>query len=162
MSISVCSKSSLGLTPSPLPRRHSLWTAPYCNVYFWSINLFWQASMTSEMPITKTYLLIYNFKNVIKTLVDILILALQLKKIFQASFCWNVLKVCMILANMQDGRLSANHFLTKYGKDEVKWKVLTKFLKVFEFEIIWKINRIPWLVTGFCNVTTPDFIAITT
>ena len=80
------------------------------------------------MPITKTYLFIYNFKNVIKTLVDILILALQLKNIFQASFCWNVLKGCMVLANMQDGRLEfANNFFTKYGKDDVKWKIPTKF-----------------------------------
>ena len=36
--------------------------------------------MTSKVTITKKYLFIYNFKNVIKTLVDILILALQLKK----------------------------------------------------------------------------------
>ena len=41
----------------------------------------------------KKYLFIYNFENVIKTLVDILILALQLKKYFKLVFvemCWKV------------------------------------------------------------------------
>ena len=57
---------------------------PLLYVYFWSINLFGQASVTSEMPTTKIYLFIYNFKNVIKTLVDIL--ALQFKNYFNLVF----------------------------------------------------------------------------